>query len=200
MKDKKIIVIALLAIAALLLCCGASAAVYLVVKSRSGDTSSDDKVSEQEESSEEEDEDSTEDDEEDEDDSSDSAGPGEAEEEDDTEEAPSDSVFVNARNTRREADLMTIETAFLMYWSYTGTSIDTLFDIPTCSSSSSYIGTDSGNVDLGSILVDEYLMAMPTDPLEGDQGNTGYAICKTSEGKIRLEAPLAEGKTISREI
>lgn len=199
MKDKRIIIIALIVIIALLLCCGAATVVFLVVRSRSEDTS-DNTVSEQEESSEEKDEDSA-DDEEAEDDSSDSAGSEEeGEEEGDTEEEPSDSVFVNARNAIREADLLAIKTALLMYVTYGGTSLDTLFDIPNCSLSSSFIGTDSGNVDLGSILVDEYLIAMPTDPLEGDQGNTGYAICKTTDGKIRLEAPHAEGKTIFTEV
>lgn len=61
-----------------------------------------------------------------------------------------------------------------------------------------YIGTGSGNYDLFSCLIPDYLPKTLMDPKQGSEQNTGYQIWQHPvTKKISLYAPYAETKTIS---
>ena len=53
-----------------------------------------------------------------------------------------------------------------------------------------------GNVDLGATLVDEYIVAIPTDPRTGNDADTGYTICTTGSSRVQIAAPNAENGAI----
>jgi hypothetical protein len=111
---------------------------------------------------------------------------------------PNTSKFASARNMQRETDVMVIMNSITQYVSEQGNSLSDFGVIPSCSAGAKFIGTGSGNIDLGDLLVSDYLVAVPTDPLKGSDSNTGYTICSTTDGRIEIAAPHAElGKTIS---
>lgn len=105
--------------------------------------------------------------------------------------------FRDARNAQRSSDVSQILNAVTQYTSEEGHAVADLGTIDACTTGETAIGTDTGNVDLGSTLVDEYIIAIPEDPSVGTAADTGYTIC-TSNGRIQIDAPHAEdGKTIT---
>lgn len=106
--------------------------------------------------------------------------------------------FRDTRNAQRSADVTQILNAVTQYTSEEGNSISAFGTISTCTATWSD-GSDVGTagVDLGAVLVDEFIVAIPKDPSNGTDGTTGYRICVTSGGRVQVSAPNAEnGKQI----
>jgi prepilin-type N-terminal cleavage/methylation domain-containing protein len=99
--------------------------------------------------------------------------------------------FEAARDTERRAEINEILSAVTQYTSEQGHTIAGLGTVPLCSVAPEAIGT--GGVNLGTVLVDEYIVAIPTDPSGGDDADTGYTICQTAGGRVQIAAPNAEG-------
>ncbi|MBI2356807.1 type II secretion system protein [Candidatus Dojkabacteria bacterium] len=106
--------------------------------------------------------------------------------------------FRDTRNAQRSADVTQILNAVTQYTSEEGNSIGAFGTISTCTANwndGSDIGT--AGVDLGAVLVDEFIVAIPKDPSSGTDATTGYKICVTTGGRVQVSAPLAEnGKQI----
>lgn len=108
--------------------------------------------------------------------------------------------FADTRNATRSSDVAAILNAVTQYTSEEGHSLSQLGTIPDCDATPAEIGdpTDDGCgstcVDLETYLVDEYLVAIPTDPQDdGEYANgTGYTICETGTGRVQIEATNAE--------
>lgn len=108
--------------------------------------------------------------------------------------------FADTRNAQRSADVAEILNAVTQYTSEQGHTIDDFGTITECTTGSDPIGTDTvgGSIDISTLLVDDYIVAIPQDPLDGTEDDTGYTICVTSGGRVQIDAPNAEnGKTIS---
>lgn len=106
--------------------------------------------------------------------------------------------FADTRNAQRSSDVTQILNAVTQYTSEQGHQLSDLGTIPACTATPAAIGTGVGNVNLTTDLVDDYLVAIPTDPSTGSAADTGYTICQTAGGRIQVTAPDAEnGKTIS---
>jgi len=112
--------------------------------------------------------------------------------------------FRDTRNAQRSSDVSAILNAVTQYSSEEGNSLAGFGTITTCDDTDITVGdeigtdTTAGNIDLSSVLVDEYIVAIPTDPLEGTDAATDYIICVTTGGRVQITAPQAEGdKTIS---
>jgi len=108
--------------------------------------------------------------------------------------------FSDARNTQRSSDVAQILNAVTQYTSEQGHQLSDLGTIPLCSATPTHIGTGSGLVNLTTLLVPTYLVAIPTDPSTGTAADTNYTICTTAAttGRVQIAAPGAEGgKTIS---
>jgi len=105
--------------------------------------------------------------------------------------------FADTRNATRSADVTQILNASTQYTSEEGHSVSGLGTIPACpvdptDPPASCIGSGAGCVDLGAVLVDEYLVAIPEDPTTGSEADTGYTICQTAGGRLQIDAPDAE--------
>jgi prepilin-type N-terminal cleavage/methylation domain-containing protein len=103
--------------------------------------------------------------------------------------------FADTRNATRSADVTQILNAATQYTSEEGHSVSGLGTIPACTDEEACIGTseaDPACVDLGDVLVDEYIVAIPEDPTTGDAADTGYTICQTAGGRLQIDAPGAE--------
>lgn len=106
--------------------------------------------------------------------------------------------FADTRNATRSADVGQILNAVSEYTSQEGSQLADLGTIPLCTDTPAAIGTGPGNVNLATTLVDEYLVAIPKDPDNGTDENTGYTICRTPGNRVQIAAPNAEnGKVIS---
>ena len=104
--------------------------------------------------------------------------------------------FADTRNAQRSADVAEILNAVTQYTSEQGNSIDDFGAITACTVGSDVIGTS--DINLGTLLVDEFMVAIPVDPDGGDAADTLYTICLTAGGRVQIDAPNAEnGKTIS---
>ena len=108
--------------------------------------------------------------------------------------------FKSARNTKRSGDVNQILNAIDQYLVVHGslpTGITTTAKVMT-----STAGT--GNIDICTDLVDEFIAALPADPQTGTfvdctDYNTGYTVQKSTGGnnRITINAPDAESATIS---
>lgn len=106
--------------------------------------------------------------------------------------------FADTRNAQRSADVTAILNAVTQYTSEEGHAVADLGTVPLCTATPAAVGTGAGAVDLGSTLVDEYIVAIPEDPSTGTAADTGYEICQTAGGRIQIDAPDAENSaTIS---
>jgi hypothetical protein len=105
-------------------------------------------------------------------------------------------AYISTRNSQRNADVNAIANAVAQYTSEKGALS---IDISECSTGVTEIGTGAGNADLATILVDNYLITIPKDPMYGDDINTGYTICKDGN-KYTITAPKAEGQVIQAKI
>ncbi|MFQ5492689.1 MAG: prepilin-type N-terminal cleavage/methylation domain-containing protein [Candidatus Dojkabacteria bacterium] len=106
--------------------------------------------------------------------------------------------FQDARNTQRQSDATQILNAVTQYTAQQGNLLADLGTIPNCTPGpAADIGTGTGNVDLAANLVPDFLVAIPQDPQTGTAADTGYDICTTGSGRVQIDAPDAEGTTIS---
>ncbi len=100
----------------------------------------------------------------------------------------------DTRNSQRRSDVTTLLNATYQY------SIDNNGVLPpsiTASSTEICAGTGTstctGLVDLGVITLNQkYVIAIPTDPQVVTANGSGYFISRTSNGRLTVEAPLAE--------
>jgi len=115
--------------------------------------------------------------------------------------------FADTRNAQRSSDVTQILNAVTQYTSEAGSghSLADFGTIPACLTSGTeqqktdamaFIGTGSGNIDLTTDLVDEYIVGIPMDPLSGTAANTGYKICQTTGGRVEIKAPAAENSKV----
>lgn len=110
--------------------------------------------------------------------------------------------FRDSRNAQRSSDVAEILNAITQYTAedgFTGWEVAPLSGVVDCLAADgvtqqwSTIGTEVGEVDLDSILVEEFIIAIPSDPLT----DNGYQICVTEGGRVWVNAPDAEdGKEI----
>ena len=106
--------------------------------------------------------------------------------------------FEDTRNAQRSADVSQILNAVTQYTSEEGNSIADFTGISTCGDAATESSIGTGGVDLAALLVDEFIVAIPTDPSTGTDAVTGYTICRTTSGRVQIDAPAAEGgKVIS---
>lgn len=117
--------------------------------------------------------------------------------------------FSETRDTSRRSDINTILNAVSQYLSKENNDISSLETaasntIPFCDAvlpdpDRAPIGiggaTPTDEIDLSGALVDEYLVAIPTDPSGGTDDLTGYEMCQTTGGRITIYAPGAENVT-----
>ena len=107
-------------------------------------------------------------------------------------------IFKDSRNAERSAEVSELLNAISQYTSEEGHNIADFGTIASCTGtpSASNIGTGTNEIDLGTILVDEYIVEIPVDPSITSGTDTGYDICITDSGRVQIEAPLAEDKEI----
>lgn len=101
--------------------------------------------------------------------------------------------FRDARNSQRSSDVAAILNAVTQYTSEQGNTLGDLGTIPACTGTPAAIGTDTGNVNLTTTLVPDFLVAIPQDPSTGADTDTGYTICEQGSGRVQIAAPNAEG-------
>ena len=105
--------------------------------------------------------------------------------------------FADTRNSTRSADVTAILNAVTQYTSEQGNALSDFGTIETCPDVST-VGTGVGNINLSTLLVDEFIVAIPLDPSTGTAADTGYTICQTTGARVQIDAPDAEnGKVIS---
>lgn len=106
--------------------------------------------------------------------------------------------FADTRNAQRSADVAEILSAVTQYTSEQGNALDDFGVITLCTAGSNAIGTGVGNINIATLVVPDYLVAIPQDPRTGSPENTGYTICMSEGGRVQIDAPSAEnGKIIS---
>ncbi len=108
--------------------------------------------------------------------------------------------FADARNTQRSSDVTQILNAITQYTSEQGKALADFGTVPLCSATPAHVGTGTGNINVATLLVANYIVAIPKDPSVGTDADTGYTICSDSVGtsRVQIAAPSAEnGKTIA---
>lgn len=106
--------------------------------------------------------------------------------------------FRDTRNAQRSADVSQILNAITQYTSEEGNTLPA--GITACDANDWTVGTTIGttNYNLTFLVTQDYIVAIPVDPSEGDDTDTGYVICLTPGGRVQISAPNAEGgKVIS---
>ena len=103
--------------------------------------------------------------------------------------------FRDTRNAQRSADVMQILNAVTQYTSEEGHSISQLGTISTDCTTPTNVVTGTA---FETALVDEYIVAIPVDPLADETTtDTGYDICITgTTGRVQVMAPLAEDEKV----
>ena len=111
--------------------------------------------------------------------------------------------FADTRNTQRSSDVTQILNAMTQYTSEQGHAVADFGAINLCTATHTKIGTTtsatSGEwVNLATLLVDTYIVGIPSDPSGGAAADSKYTVCLTAGGRIQVDAPTAENsKTIS---
>lgn len=116
--------------------------------------------------------------------------------------------FQASRDAERKSETAQIMNALSQYEITSLTGLNGIEDIsgnkiPVCTSSirgEIFVDDSASKVyeyDLGSVLVPEYIAAIPEDPDDKKPGgDSGYTICKNGDA-ITISAPNAEGEDIS---
>lgn len=111
--------------------------------------------------------------------------------------------FADTRNATRSSDVNAIINAVTQYTSESGNSIADLGTISDNCATPTCIGTFVATppavgscVDLGATLVDEWIVAIPEDPTSGNAENTGYTICRTTSGRVQIDAATPENNKV----
>ncbi len=110
--------------------------------------------------------------------------------------------FRDTRDAQRNANVSAILNAITQYTSEQGNALGDFGTIPACTTDwkvGAKIGTDTGNINLATRLVPDFIVEIPMDPTGGTAEDTGYVICSTAEGRVQISAPKVENttKTIS---
>ncbi|MFA5933457.1 MAG: type II secretion system protein [Microgenomates group bacterium] len=101
-----------------------------------------------------------------------------------------------ARNTQRHSDVNVILNAVGQYLVKYGS-------LPAGITTSAQIVRSSGGLDICSLLVTEFVAALPADPSSGSYTdctnyNTGYTIAKSAtNNRVTVSAPSAESATVT---
>jgi len=91
--------------------------------------------------------------------------------------------FASARDTQRRSDLYGITNAIYQY------AVENNGNIPTAiTSTSAFIGSGGGLINLSTVLVPTYIGAVPKDPSTGTDANTGYLISRNATGRVVASA------------
>lgn len=105
--------------------------------------------------------------------------------------------LADARNAQRKADVNTIINAIYQY------AIDENALPSTITTTVKYICKSGVEVDCDddgislNMLTGSYIVAIPSDPSKATATGTFYTVVKTANGRITIDAPGAEGETIS---
>lgn len=100
--------------------------------------------------------------------------------------------FASARDAQRRADLYSISNAIYQY------AVERNGVLPTdITITPTRLGTSG--VDLSQELVPTYIVAIPKDPLNGTDANTGYTIYRDANARVVATASseLNPGQTLS---
>lgn len=102
-----------------------------------------------------------------------------------------------ARNTQRQSDINVMLNAIDQYLVKYGS-------LPSAiTTSAQTVKSGSGGIDICSLLVTEFVAALPVDPSSGSYSdctnyNTGYTVAKSSSNnRVTVNAPSAENATIT---
>lgn len=104
--------------------------------------------------------------------------------------------LADTRNAQRRSNVNTILSGVYQY------AIDNNGTLPaSITASSTEIcktgGTCSGLIDLSVLTTDEkYLTAIPNDPTAVSTNGSGYAVAKSTNGRITVSAPSAEQSAV----
>ncbi len=89
--------------------------------------------------------------------------------------------FANARDTQRRNDVYQVVNAIYQY------TVENDGNAPTdITTTPGQLGT--AGVDLSDELVPTYIPAIPMDPVDGTEANTGYTIFRDANGRIVASA------------
>lgn len=99
--------------------------------------------------------------------------------------------FAQARNTQRTSDVNTVLMAINTFMTDNDGNLPGGI-VTDCATGSHSIGTTG--LDLGAVLVPEYVAAIPLDPTAGTDADTGYTVCVASAtaNRLTVESPGAE--------
>lgn len=101
--------------------------------------------------------------------------------------------FRDTRNAQRSSAVNEILNAVTQYTSEQGNSVGDFGAIEACDDGTDNIGSGAGNINLSTLLVDEFIVEIPADPSGGSDEDTGYDICLTAGNRVQISAPSAEG-------
>lgn len=91
--------------------------------------------------------------------------------------------FAASRDTQRRSDLYGLTNAIYQY------AVENNGNIPAAiTTTPTNVGTDTGLVNLTTVLVPTYIAAIPKDPSTGTDGNTGYTIFRNANGRVVASA------------
>jgi prepilin-type N-terminal cleavage/methylation domain-containing protein len=104
----------------------------------------------------------------------------------------------DTRNAQRRADVTTVLNAVYQYYIDTG-HLPTTVPTSTAAEICRVAPCGTGTVDLSVLTADEeYLTAIPADPITGTTNGAGYTIFHSTNNRVTVAAPGAEqGQTIS---
>ena len=110
--------------------------------------------------------------------------------------------FQDTRNAQRSSDVTQILNAVTQYTSEMGhatADFDVNVSIPTCPSVAPIGPTACATcVVLEGLLVDSYIVGIPSDPIDTDPSNgVGYTICQTSGGRIEISGTKEPSGTVT---
>lgn len=90
----------------------------------------------------------------------------------------------DTRSESRFADMNQLISAVKQYETEKGK----IESIPNCSKGPIRIGKLAGYLNLNDLLVPDYLLAIPADPISGSQNDTRYTLCRRDNGQLEIEA------------
>jgi len=91
--------------------------------------------------------------------------------------------FASARDTQRRSDLYGVTNAVYQY------AVEHNGVLPAViTTTQTHIGTNTGLVNLATILAPTYIAAIPKDPSTGTDGDTQYIIWKDANGRLDASA------------
>jgi prepilin-type N-terminal cleavage/methylation domain-containing protein len=109
--------------------------------------------------------------------------------------------FADTRNAQRSSDVTQILNAVTQFTSEQGNALEDLsatVTIPTCPLTVC-LGTSASSpecLNLDPVLVDEYIVGIPQDPLSGTAADTDYTICQTAGGRVEISANTPENSKV----